>query len=101
CRVTSFQYVNDSMALYGITSLFPEYSKINAVSDVVSSRPITPGAIPGAVPPTYITCPSSTANADREKMRIKKQAVARFMLCLLRCERGQRNVSDAGANGGL
>jgi len=68
--------------VYGISSLLPACSKINAVSAVVSRLPTVPAAMPGVVPPTYITWWSSTARAGIDKIKRKKRAVSFFKLHL-------------------
>ena len=61
---------------YGMDTLVPEYSKIRAVRDEVSSRPITPWLTPDTVPPAYITWPSSTAAAGKDAAKKKKNYIS-------------------------
>src|SRR5947208_292816 len=59
-------------------TLVAEYSKIRAVRDEVSSRPITPWLTPDTVPPAYITWLSSTATAGKDAARKRKIATRLF-----------------------
>src|SRR5438105_15605899 len=76
CHLTSREYSNESIATYGINSLFPGYSNARAVCDDVSIRPIVPMLMPGAVPPEYITCSASIAIAGRDIVANKQRVVA-------------------------